>query len=109
MSHSQALRHDRIHGRVESHSDVRTWDFEVRTRLPRHAIAPVHNTVVTGVNGRLKHGTRDVATQRVDEIAGALSGVAAGKHGAAVFALNLQAYGICGLKHGAIGNGALNG
>src|SRR5208337_4814449 len=76
----QALGDDTIHRRIKCHSDVSARDFKVDFRIPGHAIAPVHDAVIAGVNRGLEHRVRNVALQRVHKIAGAAPGVAGGQY-----------------------------
>src|ERR1700758_5433123 len=81
----QALRDYHIRGRVECHADVRTWNLHVLIRIHRHAIAPIHDAVLLGVDRGLHHRTGNFAAEIVQEVASATSGVAVRQDSRAVF------------------------
>lgn len=100
---------DRVRRGIKRHPDVRARNFEVRLYLACHAIPPIHNTVVPGVNRRLHHRIRKIAAQGVDEVAGALPGIAIGKHTPTVFLEDADADRVGCLTNGLVGDGAAEG
>src|SRR5664279_455165 len=103
----QTIRNDGICGRVERETDVGSGNFEIGVGISSQTITPVHDAVVTGVDGRLQHGFRNVAAKGIEEVAGTSTGVAGGQDSRAMFLQDVLAHGFGCLQHGAMGDGAV--
>ena len=105
----QSLGHNCVGRRVKCHSDMSSRNFHVNIRVHRHAIAPIHDAVVTCINGGLDYRLRNLTPERVQKIARALSGVAIGKYPATVLFEDPEPNRFCRAKNSPIGNRAADG
>src|SRR5512141_2125060 len=80
LSRGEALGHDGVGRRVECHADVSTRYFHIHIRVHRHAITPIDDAIMTGINGGFDHRVGHLAPERFQEIAGTFSRVAVRKY-----------------------------
>lgn len=86
-----------------------TGDFDVDLRVHGSAVTPIHDSIVARVDGSFEHRVGHSATQRIDEVAGAASGIAVGKNAAAMFLKNPETNRFCRVKDRSIGESASDG
>jgi len=74
-----------IYRGIKSQSDVRPRNWEVALRPVGFAIVPIDHSVAFGVNRSFQYRRWHRTAKRLQEITGATTGVAVGKHLPAVF------------------------
>ena len=90
----QAIRDDRVGGRIKGKPDMCAGNLEVNVRISGEAVAPIDDSVAASVDGCLHHRVGHVAPQRIEKVAGAAAGVASGKYVLTMFFEDVPADGL---------------
>lgn len=83
-------------------------DFEVHFGVARHTVAPVDDAVMARINRSLEHGGGDFASQGINKVASAASGVAVGQDILTVLLHDAQADGFSSMNDGVVGKSSAN-
>src|SRR5271157_2719722 len=91
MCLGQALGDDGVRRGVEGQSNMRARHLEIVVCVSGHAVPPIYYAIVPRVDRSLQHRARYFATQRIEEIAGAATGVAGRQYSLSVLSQDLFA------------------
>lgn len=98
----QAIRDDRVGGRIEGKPNMCAGNLEVNVRISAEAVVPIDDSVAASVDGRFYHRVGHIASQRIEKVAGAAASVASGKYVLTMFSKDVPADGLGRLQHSAM-------